>query len=105
MSASIAVMTRRRAITRTILCMPVTTKKGSTVAVVQLLNKLNNLRFNDQDERSFREFAASIGVILESCSSFYSLLPAIHSACLGVAQAFLSGSEPRSRKNLQSVNE
>ncbi|PSN18501.1 adenylate/guanylate cyclase domain-containing protein [filamentous cyanobacterium CCP5] len=57
--------------TRTILCMPVCNKEGSTVAVVQLLNKEKELCFDDQDERSFKEFAASIGVILESCNSFY----------------------------------
>ncbi|HEY9737331.1 MAG TPA: GAF domain-containing protein, partial [Trichocoleus sp.] len=57
--------------TRNILCMPVSNKAGNTVAVVQLLNKQAELPFDPQDERSFREFAASIGVILESCNSFY----------------------------------
>lgn len=62
--------------TRSILCMPVFNKaQESVVAVVQLLNKLDSnarpIPFDDQDERSFREFASSIGVILESCSSFY----------------------------------
>jgi adenylate cyclase len=57
--------------TRNILCMPVTNKAGSIVAVVQLLNKQTDLPFDGQDEHSFREFAASIGVILESCNSFY----------------------------------
>ena len=27
--------------------------------------------FNEQDEQSFKEFAESLGVILESCNSFY----------------------------------
>lgn len=58
--------------TRNILCMPVHSKKSdSTVAVVQVLNKLIGEPFTDQDERSFKEFAASLGVILESCNSFY----------------------------------
>ena len=57
--------------TRSILCMPVLNKQDRVVAVVQLLNKEGNLCFDEQDERSFREFAASIGVILESCNSFY----------------------------------
>ncbi|MBE9159219.1 GAF domain-containing protein [Nodosilinea sp. LEGE 06152] len=58
--------------TRSILCMPVLSKKSdSIVAVVQLLNKLNNAPFDDQDERHFKEFAESLGVILESCNSFY----------------------------------
>lgn len=58
--------------TRNILCMPVLSKKtDNIVAVVQLLNKLNDLPFNDEDEQHFKEFAASLGVILESCNSFY----------------------------------
>ncbi|MEO1094746.1 MAG: GAF domain-containing protein [Cyanobacteria bacterium J06638_28] len=62
--------------TRSILCMPVFNKTQDTVvAVVQLLNKLTDSKqptaFDSQDERSFREFASSIGIILESCNSFY----------------------------------
>lgn len=59
-------------LTRNILCMPVLSKKtDNVVAVVQLLNKLNQMPFTAEDERSFKEFAASLGVILESCNSFY----------------------------------
>jgi adenylate cyclase len=58
--------------TRSILCMPVLSPKtDNIVAVVQLLNKLNGMPFNEQDEQSFKEFAESLGVILESCNSFY----------------------------------
>lgn len=58
--------------TRSILCMPVLSKKSQNiVAVVQLLNKLNEMPFDDEDERHFKEFAESLGVILESCNSFY----------------------------------
>ncbi|MEO0488203.1 MAG: adenylate/guanylate cyclase domain-containing protein [Cyanobacteria bacterium P01_A01_bin.123] len=57
--------------TRNILCMPVFSTKSNVVAVVQLLNKSGGMSFDNQDERSFREFASSIGIILESCNSFY----------------------------------
>lgn len=58
--------------TRSILCMPVLSKKtDNVVAVVQLLNKLNDTPFDEEDERHFKEFAESLGVILESCNSFY----------------------------------
>ncbi|WP_008312347.1 GAF domain-containing protein [Leptolyngbya sp. PCC 6406] len=62
--------------TTSILCMPVLNKnKDGVVAVVQLLNKRLDddqvIPFDAQDERSFREFASSIGIILESCNSFY----------------------------------
>jgi adenylate cyclase len=58
--------------TRSILCIPVLSPKtDNIVAVVQLLNKLNGMPFNEQDEQSFKEFAESLGVILESCNSFY----------------------------------
>lgn len=59
--------------TRTILCMPVfsTTNPNEAVAVVQLLNKGGDVAFNKEDEQLFRSFADSMGIILESCQSFY----------------------------------
>jgi adenylate cyclase len=54
-----------------ILCMPVVSSKNQTVAVVQLANKAGNVPFNQDDEERFRDFASSIGIILESCQSFY----------------------------------
>lgn len=59
-------------LTRNILCMPIfNTKKDQVVAVVQLLNKAGEEPFSAEDEQRFREFAESIGIILESCGSFY----------------------------------
>ena len=57
--------------TRNILCMPVLSSKGQVVAVVQLTNKAGDIPFDSNDEERFRDFAASIGIILESCQSFY----------------------------------
>jgi adenylate cyclase len=54
-----------------ILCMPVVSSKNKIVAVVQLVNKAGDVPFTQEDEESFRDFAASIGIILESCQSFY----------------------------------
>jgi adenylate cyclase len=54
-----------------ILCMPVLSSKHQIVAVVQLANKAGNIPFNDKDEVCFHDFASSIGIILESCQSFY----------------------------------
>ncbi|WP_016953041.1 GAF domain-containing protein [Anabaena sp. PCC 7108] len=56
---------------RNLLCMPVVSSKKQTVAVVQLANKAGDNPFNHDDEESFRDFASSIGIILESCQSFY----------------------------------
>lgn len=56
---------------RNILCMPVLSSKNQVVAVVQLANKAGSLPFNYEDEVHFRDFASSIGIILESCQSFY----------------------------------
>lgn len=56
---------------RNILCMPVVSSKNQVVAVVQLANKAGEIPFDSEDESCFREFAASIGIILESCQSFY----------------------------------
>jgi adenylate cyclase len=57
--------------TRNILCMPIFSTKQRVVAVVQLINKEGNLAFDAADEQLFEEFAQSIGIILESCNSFY----------------------------------
>jgi adenylate cyclase len=57
--------------TNTLLCMPVLSSKNEVVAVVQLLNKAGDIPFNSEDEGRFKDFAASIGVILETCQSFY----------------------------------
>ncbi|MCF4968689.1 GAF domain-containing protein [Nostoc sp. CMAA1605] len=54
-----------------ILCMPVVSSKSQVVAVVQLANKTGDTPFNHEDEEHFRDFAASIGIILETCQSFY----------------------------------
>ncbi|MBD2464219.1 GAF domain-containing protein [Oscillatoria sp. FACHB-1407] len=57
--------------TQNILCMPIFSTKNRVVAVVQLLNKAGGLPFDEDDEQQFREFANSMGIILESCNSFY----------------------------------
>lgn len=58
---------------RTMLCMPIVSSKSEEmpVAVVQLLNKAGDQPFTAEDEQQFRAFADSIGIILESCQSFY----------------------------------
>ncbi|NET79314.1 adenylate/guanylate cyclase domain-containing protein [Okeania hirsuta] len=59
--------------TRTILCIPVfsTTSSNKPVAVVRLLNKANDVPFDKEDEQLFRSFGDSMGIIIESCQSFY----------------------------------
>lgn len=59
--------------TRSILCMPIFTLQNPTeaVAVVRLLNKAGDSGFTEEDEQQFRAFADSIGIILESCQSFF----------------------------------
>ena len=57
--------------THNILCMPVFSEGARVVAVVQLLNKIGGPRFTEEDEREFETFARSIGILLESCNSFY----------------------------------
>ncbi|MEG4988534.1 GAF domain-containing protein [Microcoleus sp. BR0-C5] len=57
----------------TILCMPIFSSKSQhePVAVVRLLNKAGDAPFSEEDEQQFQAFADSIGIILESCQSFY----------------------------------
>ncbi len=57
--------------TKTLLCMPILSSSNQVVAVVQLLNKAGGIPFDSEDEQRFRDFAAAIGIILETCQSFY----------------------------------
>ncbi|HEY9599110.1 MAG TPA: GAF domain-containing protein, partial [Cyanophyceae cyanobacterium] len=57
--------------TKTLLCMPIFSSRNHVVAVVQLSNKAGGVSFDAEDEQRFRDFAASIGIILETCQSFY----------------------------------
>jgi putative ABC transport system ATP-binding protein len=52
--------------TRSILCLPLHDSRGDVFAVTQLLNRRDGHPFDESDERRFREFAASLGVLLES---------------------------------------
>jgi len=52
--------------TRSMLCVPIANSKQRVFAVAQLLNKNGGEPFDRDDERRLREFAASIGVVLES---------------------------------------
>ena len=52
--------------TRSILCLPIENRDGKVFAVAQLLNRRDGQPFQDEDERKFEEFVASVGVILET---------------------------------------
>ncbi len=52
--------------TRSILAMPLLDSRNRVFAVVQLLNKAGGVPFDAGDEHRLHEFAASMGVILES---------------------------------------
>ncbi|MGB3535242.1 MAG: adenylate/guanylate cyclase domain-containing protein [Microcoleaceae cyanobacterium] len=56
-----------------ILCLPIFSSQNprEPVAVIRLLNKANNAPFTTEDEEHFRSSADSIGIILESCQSFF----------------------------------
>ena len=52
--------------TRSILCLPLHNTRGEVFAVTQLLNRRDGRPFDENDERRFAEFAASLGLLLES---------------------------------------
>ena len=52
--------------TRSVLCVPITDRRGRVFAVAQLLNKRSGAAFDEADERRYADFAASLGVLLES---------------------------------------
>jgi adenylate cyclase len=52
--------------TRSILCLPLHDSRGDVFAVTQLLNRRDGQPFDQDAERRFHGFAASLGVLLES---------------------------------------
>jgi adenylate cyclase len=52
--------------TRSMLCAPIFDRQHRPFAVAQLINKKGGVPFDARDEAALGEFAASIGVILES---------------------------------------
>jgi adenylate cyclase len=52
--------------TRSVLCLPLHDSAGNVFAVTQLLNRRDGEAFDERDEKRFAEFAASLGVLLES---------------------------------------
>lgn len=60
-------------IVQSILCLPIfsSQKPQAPVAVIRLLNKTDGTPFTTEDEEQFRSLADSIGIILESCQSFF----------------------------------
>jgi adenylate cyclase len=52
--------------TRSILCVPIRDRGGQVFAVAQLLNRRDGEPWDASDESRFRDFLASIGVILET---------------------------------------
>ena len=58
---------------KSILCLPIFSSQNpqEPVAVIRLLNKTDGTPFTPEDEEQFRSLADSIGIILESCQSFF----------------------------------
>jgi len=52
--------------TRSILCVPLRDQDGNVFAVTQLLNRRDGQPFDASDEKKFADFAAPLGVILET---------------------------------------
>jgi adenylate cyclase len=58
---------------KSILCLPIFSSQNprEPVAVIRLLNKTDSTPFTTEDEDEFRSLANSVGIILESCQSFF----------------------------------
>jgi adenylate cyclase len=52
--------------TRSVLCLPLHDRSGNVFAVTQLLNRRDGRPFDEADEARYADFAASLGVLLES---------------------------------------
>ena len=52
--------------TRSMLCLPLQDRSGEVFAVTQLLNRRDGQPFDEADEKRYADFAASLGMLLES---------------------------------------
>ena len=52
--------------TRSVLCLPIASRRGDVFAVAQLLNKRSGGAFDEADETRFREFTRALAPILEA---------------------------------------
>jgi putative ABC transport system ATP-binding protein len=52
--------------TRSVLCLPLHDRSGAVFAVTQLLNRHDGRPFDAADEQRYADFAASLGVLLET---------------------------------------
>jgi putative ABC transport system ATP-binding protein len=59
--------------TRSILSMPVRSRAGTVVGVLQVLNKQGQEAFTAADEKMIQDFAPSLGIILETCERMLSV--------------------------------
>jgi putative ABC transport system ATP-binding protein len=64
--------------TRSILAMPITSRAGAIVGVVQILNKRDQDAFTSADEKTLQNFAPSVGIILETCERLLSATASGH---------------------------
>ncbi len=62
--------------TRSVLCLPLHDTRGDVFAITQLLNRRDGQPFDENDEQRFAEFAASLGVLLESLVGMVAGTPA-----------------------------
>lgn len=60
-------------LTKSILCLPVKNSQGNVFAVAQLLNRRDGQPFDEQDEKRYKEFLESIGLVLETLEQLISL--------------------------------
>ena len=56
-------------LTRSLLCVPVVNRRGETIGVTEVLNKVNGV-FTDNDEATLRAFSSHISVALENAALF-----------------------------------
>ncbi|MBT4290237.1 MAG: HD domain-containing protein [Deltaproteobacteria bacterium] len=52
--------------TKSVLCAPITSRNGKRLGVLQVINKKNKIRFDDEDEAYINSLSAQIGIALEN---------------------------------------
>lgn len=75
--------------TRSVLCMPVTDKKGKNLGVAQMLNKLDGTPFSEGDEKHLKKVVAEISDTLDKSESWTSFIPGVVLAAIVAATGWL----------------
>lgn len=76
-------------ICNSMLCMPITSAKGTPIGAIEAINKMPDGTFTADDEEQLKKFVAEVSHVLGNDGKWMKLLPGLAIVCLVAIAAFL----------------